>query len=74
MLSKKITDLKTILNRENIECEDQTRKAVIRTAIWNHFADNLNLEEKEIDVTKEDGKTIWEKFEEVSSCIFTLSS
>lgn len=24
------------------------------------FADNLNLEEKEIDVTKEDGKTIWE--------------
>lgn len=60
LLSKKITDLKTILNRENIECEDQTRKAVIRTAIWNHFADNLNLEEKEIDVTKEDGKTIWE--------------
>ena len=60
LLSKKITDLKTILNRENIECEDQTRKAVIRTAIWNYFADNLNLEEKEIDVTKEDGKTIWE--------------
>lgn len=60
LLSKKISDLKAILNRENIECEDQTRKAVIRAAIWNHFADNLNLEEKEIDVTKEDGKTIWE--------------
>ena len=60
LLSKKITDLKVILSREDIECEDQTRKAVIRAAIWNHFADNLNLEEKEIDVTKEDGKTIWE--------------
>ena len=60
LLNKKINDLKTILSRENIECEDQTRKAVIRAAIWNHFADNLNLEEKEIDVTKEDGKTIWE--------------
>ena len=59
-MSKKITDLKVILSREDIECEDQTRKAVIRAAIWNHFADNLNLEEKEIDVTKEDGKTIWE--------------
>ena len=43
LLSKKISDLKAILNRENIECEDQTRKAVIRAAILNHFADNLNL-------------------------------
>lgn len=59
-IEQKITDLKVILSREDIECEDQTRKAVIRAAIWNHFADNLNLEEKEIDVTKEDGKTIWE--------------
>lgn len=60
LLSKKISDLKTILSREGIECEDLTRKAVIRTAIWSHFADKLSLEEKEIDVTKEDGKTIWE--------------
>lgn len=35
----------------------------MRTAIWNHFNDNLELEEIEIDVTKGETKSIWEKLQ-----------
>jgi predicted ATP-dependent endonuclease of OLD family len=35
----------------------------MRTAIWNHYSEELNLEELEIDVTKGDTKSIWDKLE-----------
>ena len=59
---KKITELRKILDENSIECEDKTRSALIRTAIWNHFSDDLELNEIEIDVTKEDAKNIWNQF------------
>ena len=59
LLSKKITELKGILDDVDIECEDRTRSAVIRNAIWGHFSDDLQFNDVEIDVTKEDAKNIW---------------
>ncbi len=59
LLLKKNAELKKIL--EDIECEDKTKNAVIRKAIWNHYADDLLLNEIEIDATKEDAKNIWEQ-------------
>jgi len=56
LLLKKNQDLKKILEQEKIECEDKTRNA-----IWNHFANDLQLKEIEIDATKEDAKNIWEQ-------------
>lgn len=59
LLLKKNTDLKRILG--DIECGDKTRNAVIRKAIWDYYADELQLNEIEIDATKEDAKNIWEQ-------------
>jgi len=61
LLIKKITDLKKILDVNNIECDNKTKSAEIRKAIWKHFSENLELSEIEIDVTKEDAKNIWEQ-------------
>ena len=47
----------------NIACEDRTRNAVMRTAIWQHFRENLQLNSVDIDVTKGDTKSIWEKLQ-----------
>lgn len=61
LLLKKEADLRKILDAKGIECSDRTRNAVMRAAIWNHFSDDLQLGMTEIDVTKSDLKTIWEK-------------
>lgn len=63
LLSKKIADYRKIINQHSIECENQTINAVMRTAIWNHFADDLQLNEVLIDTSKEDAKNIWEKIQ-----------
>lgn len=63
LLSKKIADYRKIINQHGIECENQTINAVMRTAIWNHFADDLQLNEVLIDTSKEDAKNIWEKIQ-----------
>lgn len=61
LLIKTNTELKAIIERENITCPDRTRNAVMRASIWNHYRENLQLSEIEIDVTKGDTKSIWEK-------------
>jgi predicted ATP-dependent endonuclease of OLD family len=61
LLLKKQKDLQKIIKDNSISCDDQTRNAVMRTAIWNHFSSDLQLQEIEIDVTKEDAKAIWDK-------------
>lgn len=63
LLLKKITDYKKIIKDESIECDNLTVNAMMRTAIWNHFADDLQLKEIEIDTSKEDAKNIWEKIQ-----------
>lgn len=61
LLLKKNQDLKKIIEQKKIECQDKTRNAIIRKTIWNHFGKDLQLNEIEIDATKEDAKNIWEQ-------------
>lgn len=61
LLLKKLTDYKKIIKDEGIECENLTVNSIMRTAIWRHFADDLQLTEILIDTSKEDAKNIWEK-------------
>lgn len=61
LLLKKIRDLQTILTNNDITCENRTKSAVVRKAIWEHYSTELELQEIEIDVTKEDAKNIWEQ-------------
>lgn len=63
LLVKKIAELKKILDNNNIACNDKTRSAVIRKAIWTHYADRLNCNEVAIDTSKEGAKDIYEGLE-----------
>jgi len=63
LLQKKNTELQKIIRDNSISCSDQTRNAVMRESIWNHFNSDLQLSEIEIDVTKGDTKSIWDKLQ-----------
>lgn len=58
LLLKKNSDLKKLLT-DDIECEDKTKNAAIRKTIWNHYKDDLQLDEVEIELAKEDAKNTW---------------
>lgn len=61
LLLKKNADLKKIIKTEEIECESQSTNVTMRRAIWSRFRDELELKLIEIDASKEDAKTIWDK-------------
>ena len=61
LLLKRNSDLRKIIKSEDIECENQIVNAEMRRAIWNKFHDDLQIDNIEIDVSKEDAKKIWEK-------------
>lgn len=61
LLLKKNADLKRIIADQDIKCENQSINAIMRGAIWEHYADDLDLQEVEIDISKEDAKKIWDK-------------
>ena len=63
LLLKKIGDYRKIVDKNNIECENQSINAILRSSIWNHFSSDLQLQEVEIDTSKEDAKNIWEKIQ-----------
>ncbi len=63
LLLKKQTDYRKIIQANSITCENQTLNAVMRRAIWSHFSADLQLQEVEIDTSKEDAKNIWEKIQ-----------
>lgn len=63
LLQKKNTDLQKIIRDKSITCSNQTINAVMRSAIWQHFISELELDEIEIDVTKGDTKSIWDKLQ-----------
>ncbi|MDO6490165.1 MULTISPECIES: ATP-binding protein [unclassified Cellulophaga] len=63
LLLKKNTDLQKIIRDNSITCSNQTINAVMRTAIWQHYTSDLGLSEIEIDVTKGDTKSIWDKLQ-----------
>lgn len=61
LLLKKNADLKRIIASQNIECENQSINTAMRRAIWEYYAENLDLQDIEIDVSKEDVKRIWDQ-------------
>lgn len=61
LLQMKNAELKAKIRGQNIGCENQSINAMMRTAIWNQYSDNLQLQEIEIDLSKEDAKKFWEK-------------
>lgn len=63
LLQKKNTELQKIIKDHTVTCSNQTINAVMRTAIWQHFSSDLQLQEIEIDVTKGDTKSIWDKLQ-----------
>lgn len=65
LLQKKQKDLANIVNELHLECEDKRVNSQMRTAIWNHYHEELNIAETEIDVSSKDGdiKSIWEKLQ-----------
>lgn len=64
LLKKTNAELRAIISAASIECENRTINAIMRSAIWNHYSDSLQLEDIEIDVTKGDTKSIWDKLQE----------
>lgn len=63
LLTKKDSDLRKIIETRDIPCEDKTRNAAMRTAIWSYYGDDLQVNSVELDVTKGDAKPIWEKLQ-----------
>jgi predicted ATP-dependent endonuclease of OLD family len=63
LLLKKNTELQKILRDNSITCSNQTINAVMRAAIWQHYNTQLQLDNIEIDVTKGDTKSIWDKLQ-----------
>ncbi len=61
LLLLKMTDLKKRL--KDFDCEDKTKKSLVRKAIWNHYFNNLQLTEREIDTAGDGLKDIWQKLE-----------
>jgi len=62
LLQKTNKELQKIIKDNSIFCSDQTKNAVMRAAIWETCTD-LQLSEIEIDVTKGETKSIWEKLQ-----------
>lgn len=56
LLLKKNTELKHIISALGIECENQNINATMRNTIWEYYANDLALQDVEIDVSKEDAK------------------
>lgn len=63
LLLKKDNELRKIIDSKGITCSDKTKNAVMRNAIWNYFGDDLQLGQAEIDVTKGETKSIWDKLQ-----------
>jgi len=61
LLAKKNAELKSLIDKQGIQCADKSINSVMRTAIWNKHSDDLQLEEVEIDITKGDTKPIYDK-------------
>lgn len=65
LLFKKDDDLKNIIEKFNLSCEDKRKKALMRSAIWDNFSTDLQLQEVELDVSSKEGdmKFIWDKLQ-----------
>ena len=44
---------------DGMNCEDRSKNAELRKAIWDYYSDDLQLQETEIELAKEDAKNTW---------------
>lgn len=58
LLLKKNAELKRLLT-DDIACEDKTKNAEIRKSLWGHFSEDLQSNDIEIELAKEDAKNTW---------------
>lgn len=58
LLIKKISDLKKIVDANNLYCADKTKKSELRKSIWQSHQSSLGLALHEVDMSKEDAKGI----------------
>lgn len=63
LLLKTDRELKKILDDNGIICTDRTRNAVMRRTIRAHYRNELQFELTEIDITKGETKSIWDKLQ-----------
>ena len=63
LLGKTQSQLQRIIYDKNVACSNRVANSIMRSAIWHHYSDELQLREVEIDVTKGDAKSIWENLE-----------
>ena len=63
LLQKKDSELRKIIDTQSIPCSDKTKNPVMRTSIWQHYSADLRLDTIDIDVTKGDTKSIWDKLQ-----------
>ena len=64
LLLKSNRELKELVKKYGLKDSkepDTRNNSSMRAAIWEHFADNLDLHEVEIEVSKADAKAIWGK-------------
>lgn len=71
LLNKTQSELRKIITNNNIMCENNTINKVMRQAIWTYYKNELQFDIVEIDITKNDSKSIWDKIEKMLP-IFTL--
>ncbi|CDQ11739.1 conserved protein of unknown function [Acidithiobacillus ferrivorans] len=70
LLLKKNPELKKILADSGFDCQDKTKNAELRKAIWTGQSD-LQLEDCQIEIAKIDAKGIWEQLKAYMP-LFTL--
>ena len=67
LLTKKNSELKKIIEQNGISCDNRATNSILRKAIWTHFANDLQLSEKEIETSSKGDddsiKSIWEKLQ-----------
>ena len=67
LFTKKNADLKKILDKNNIPCDNKTINSTMRKAIWEYYRNDLQLKERELVVSTkgDDGiNSIWDNLKE----------
>lgn len=59
LLSKTQSQLKDIANKLGINCEDERKNAVLRSAIWSYYSQELNVQEIYLDISSKKS-SLWE--------------
>lgn len=61
--SLRITELQKIVKNNELECSNKSKSAELRKAIWSYYLQDLRIQETEIELNKEEAKSIWEQLE-----------